>query len=371
MDPPLQCAVVLTHNVESWFFMAVNLSSCVGMVASAALLWLAVRNKQRKPLLQRLVLWIAVVDLVMNIENSVPKWVQHDKFDFWKDGSVHNVGSAPLCGLWMGTLRLLQLWSVLIAASIALAMLFAANRKHGLLKLLRHAPLLALPIALCLNATYVVKLPPQTEVGERADCDPTGGVWGKVFAFELITVFLLIAAMHTAAYHHTRSCSPGSVTRRAFGDVTGFLFAFFLTWALPCLDIFVRHTFDPNPGCDWVRFQLQQITGDLSGLFNLIAYWQVSTRPSGSAVTFGQAEERFFRPSPQSEADLQADQGWRTLLWFPGEADATQATAPELGGFEIPGGPGDGDSYSSTSSLSSTLSQPNQISLQERVATDR
>lgn len=274
MASPETCDLRSLKPLDESLNVAINVAGVLG-IAGSCLLLRGLRGWSNS-IFQQLVTWLAVADLLGSLWYFVPSWI-----------SNHSLLMKPWvtwCGPWLPVLKLLELWSAVLAVNIAWGILFALLKLHRPLELLRFAPLASAPTAALLGLGYLLNLGDfdvvENPVGKA--CGVEKNFLGYIFGIEMVGMFLLILGVHVFGVVMLWERSPLSSIKRAFGSASSFLVAFLLAWsatvvylALFWLGGWARETTLP---CGVYATQslvlpaLQDIGCALSGLFNFFAF---------------------------------------------------------------------------------------------------
>lgn len=336
-----ECTESLTGLRQGLSALA-NLAGVCGMVGSVQLLRICLRGQQRGSVLGRLVICMATADLALNTWNFVPSWVlNHDPLlrPF-----------VPWCPQWVAASKVLQLWSAVLALFIAIGLLFALLKQEGLLKLLRFAPVLSLPLGALLALGFILNSDHwHLRHGDPSSMQPTCAIDGDLamplwhaFIGEACLIFGFLAATHLFGLIRLRRLSPKSVVKRAFASVGNFLLAFLAAWSGTVLYA-VLHFFTVvgYSSCTdhmiWlVLLTLQDGLLALGGLFNLLAYREVGIKTSrGRFVAFGDQETLQISAREHCQEEEQEEQFFTLLRSYTIGFDPEEALEADSQGSHV------------------------------------
>lgn len=295
----VQCTEEDTAAWMGWIHVAnalINLAAVVGMIGSGLLLRACLQEGQRS-ILGRLVTWVAVADLSLNVWSYVTPWI-------WN----HSLLMRPVvswCGLFIPVQRVLQLWVAILPAGIALAILLALVKLPRALKWMRIAPAASLPLAILLNLgaildhsrfMYIANGRPQAFCGVLLQPKEWAA---SLFSFpiEILGIFTLIFVIHLYGVWRVQKLSPAGVAKRAFNCASRFLLAFVAAWFVAAgfllFSSFGEWVAGESCTLHVVLPSLQDFFIALSGFFNFLAYKGASLQEDsrqGRVVTFGRPE---------------------------------------------------------------------------------
>lgn len=300
----------------------------IGITGSLVLLLICIRSGQWKCMLGRLVTLLAMADFLFGILCY----------------------SKPLlepcpnrCGWYEGSFRLAQVWSVVLSAAIALAILCALLKKPFLVSKFHIVTAASLPVAFVLNSGYIVWPSFDPHEGDACTCASRPEA---VTMFEAVLgfTFCMCAATHIFGIAVMRSQSPASVVRRAHLSASRYVVAFLASYGpyvLSRLLFQLGFLGNDNTSCTtwWVE-QVRDMFYDLAGFFNLIAYQAVRMpNITRAAVTFGERETRTFARDTEPPGErtgggrrrrqAPAEAEWELLLMCDDE-DLTFGLEPEV-----------------------------------------
>lgn len=200
------------------------------MVGSGLLLR-ACLEEDKRSILGRLVMWMAVADLSVNTWTYVPCWIVNR--------TLFMTPVVPWCWLFAPVQRTLQLWSATLPSGVALAVLLALLKLPSLVKWMHFVPAASLPAAILLNVgvymhsssfQYMADGEPQAycSFNYAGDDPPLFVIYS--FGIEVLCIFTVISATHLFGLWKLKKSAPGGVTRRAFNSASRFLLAFVAAW---------------------------------------------------------------------------------------------------------------------------------------------
>lgn len=297
----------IVNQVETF----TTVSGLVGIGGSSLLLLICLCKGQYRSdlVLGRLVLLLALSDLLANLWLFGPNWIQNRRLSLNP--------CVPWCGWWLGGVRFLQAWSVVLSAGIALAVLFALLKKPDSVQRFRHFPAVSIPIAFVLNLNYVFypAYLPSDEGQFRPDAycvSPDASQ--DTFEGLLIVIFFAVWAVHCFGIIEMRKHSPGSVVRRAYKCASRYLVAFLLSYGPYVVTrlLLEAQILRTNSCGFWWAQHVRDMCYIAAGFFNLIAYQAVRIQEiAQSVVTFGGSEEHTFftrRARPRRRRPSQHEQ---------------------------------------------------------------
>lgn len=287
----------------------------LSMAASSLLFLLCIYGRSYRAILGRLVTVLAIADLATNCWIFIPNWI--------KNGSLHFDPSwVDNCAVWIGGVRLLQVWSIVLAASIAVAILLALWKWNTLLDKMRWAPVASVPLACALNLGYLVapSYKAQSDPYPFPYCESTNAA-ALIFAGELLGTFAVLGAVHIFGIIKMQEHSPGSVVRRAWQSASRYLLAFLATNACYVISVMSKQfKFLALWSCtSWWWHNVRISFYVSAGLFNLLAFGGFTCKDRLRVVTFGGTEERSFASSGRSPTrspcrDSEARHSWQKLV---------------------------------------------------------
>lgn len=300
----------------------ISLAAVVGMIGSGLLLRTCLQEGQRS-ILGRLVTWVAVADLSVNVWVYVTSWI----------GNRSLLLRPVLSGCWwyIPVQRVLQLWSALLPAGIALAILLALVKLPRALKWMRFAPAASLPLAILLNLgaildhsrfRYFANGRPQAFCGFTMSLKELAAS-SFSFPIEILGIFIMIFVIHLYGVWKVQKLSPAGVAKRAFNSASRFLLAFVAAWFVTVGYVLVASNgewlADESCALKVVLPSLQDFFMALSGFFNFLAYRGASLQDGsrqGRVVSFGRPElVTFGRQDVVQLLDPSEETETWALLW--------------------------------------------------------
>lgn len=310
----------------------VDVSAGLGIVGSVTLLWLCLRrhHAQRRSVLGRLVVFVALADLATGLWLFTPNLVANGIISV---NPLHNF--QEWCGYWIAGLRFLQFYSALLAASIALSIMFALLQLPHFVMCLRLAPGFIIPIAVALTVPYIATPAGYQYALLDPDCSPTQ-LSESIFEWFLIALIIGMTIILAIGLHVLRRWSPESVVKRAFFAAARFIIAFLTSWSIYCLQLLIDWSVPSEDPClRWVLRYGHRVYV-LNGLFNLLAYRVVPVlEGEPRVVTFGAAEsfsgtERATSSGTGSSRRSRAPSHWLMLYDEDEEEESSLAGEEEL-----------------------------------------
>lgn len=242
-------------------------------MSSVALLLLSVFSRQKRAVLGRLVIGLAVADTSANLVIFVPCWLEQ--------GSFFVYPSVQWCEGYVFTIFSLVTWSELLSASINIAVLLALLGRVQSLERMRWAPVLTLPVAFLFNSVSLfhparrLDDPTRMPNGLYLDCQPSKWTYLTI-AVALGIVFVLVSAITVYSFVRIKRHSPESSAWRAFTCGRRYWLAFLLTYAVKALALprTAENRDERLHGTceDWTWTFLADGCIFLNGFFNLVAY---------------------------------------------------------------------------------------------------
>lgn len=256
-------------------FRWVSIAGTLGLVASVTLLLLSVCSRQKRAVLGRLVIGLALADTSAILVTFVPVWVER--------GSFFVYPSVPWCEGYVFTTLSLFMWSELLSASISIAVLLALLGRVQSLERMRWAPVLTLPVAFLINsvsllpdaAARTLNNPDRMPNGLSLDCEASRSTY-VTYAVALGIVLVLVSGITVYSFVRIKRRSPESSAWRAFSCGRRYWLAFLLTYAVKVLaPTHWSKSRDErtNYTCEsWTWVFLADSCVMLNGFFNLVAY---------------------------------------------------------------------------------------------------
>lgn len=260
-----------------------NASGLLGLISSAALLRAAFRSSQRKSSLGLLVMTLAFADLTINSWYFIPSWIIN--YGDWRIRPA-----VSWCWIYEPVQRLLQLWSAVLAAMIALGLLLILLRLPKPLQWLRFGPLLSLPLAAVLALDFLlypllwesVATPWQQVCGYVNYYSPDAvGRQIHIYVAETMAIFVFLLSVHLYGMCRLRRMSPRAVAKRAFSATSRYILAFLFAWSGSAFFELFAANWDVGNCLERglqaiVLPDMQNTLMALGGFFNFLAYRTLS-----------------------------------------------------------------------------------------------
>lgn len=281
----MECPLVSVSAAQT----TMTVAGLVSMGASTVLLVRSRQDGRAQSVLGRLVTLLAVADLWCTLWLFVPNWL--------RNGSFTLNPCVEWCGVWLGGVRLLQVWSVVLSAAMTLAVLLVLMKKPVAVEALRCAGVATLPVAALLNIFYFIQPATLDTSGPDYYCDsPT--ISKTFFEGTLCCSFLFVVVAFLRGILQVRRDDPGAVTRRFFPAVSSYMLAFILSWGPYVLTriLLSLGVLEENSCPHWYAQHVRDVCYVMNGVFNGLAFeltvWNLQAR---QVVTFGATETRSFQ----------------------------------------------------------------------------
>lgn len=239
----------------------------IALLASGFLVFVCfwrLRRHRHKLFVQQL-LWLAIADAGFGIWLYVVPCIVH--------GTALWPGDVKWCGTFNSVKRGLQLLSVLFSVSLAFGLSAALLKWNKMLRVLRWAPAIILPLTVVMNAAYMLSPSKSIDTYNMNYCQSQGRSQG-FFAVELLCCFIMVSVLHVYALFTMRGSAPESVLRRSAHSSSRYMLAFFMSWGVYVASIHWETVTDPE--VEDCAFWTLRITRDafymLNGLFNFLAF---------------------------------------------------------------------------------------------------